>query len=282
MTGFARSSGQADGVTWSWEVKSVNGRGLDIRLRLPSGTESFESAIRDALGKKFARGNFNVVFTYAQTDTASAFTVNGDLLDKLVDAAKSYGDGQVDISALLNVRGVVETVSSDVADLPPEPLIEGFHAALESMAESRAREGAQLQSVLSDILDDIEALVEQAGRCAATRPAAVRQRMQTQIAEILNGAPAVPEERLAQELAILATKADIREELDRLTAHISTARALLAAGEPVGRRLDFLCQEFNREANTLCSKSGDVELTNIGLALKAAVDQMREQVQNVE
>lgn len=282
MTGFARSSGQTDGANWSWEVKSVNGRGLDARLRLPPGAEGLEGAVREAVNKRFSRGHLNITMSYTLLDKSSSYAVNRDLLEKLVALSKSFDDADVNISQLMNVRGVVEASTNDAADLPADELIAGLQTALTDLSACRTSEGVQLQSVLFEILGSIESLVTDASVCAAARPDAVRVRMQTQIAEILQGAPEVSEDRLAQELAILATKGDIREELDRLKAHISSARELLALEEPVGRRLDFLCQEFNREANTVCSKSGDVELTNIGLALKAAVDQMREQVQNVE
>ncbi|MFT6580101.1 MAG: hypothetical protein ACJAU6_000528 [Alphaproteobacteria bacterium] len=290
MTGFSRAIGHDDDCRWAWELKSVNARGLDVRLRTPSGFNAVERAVRDALAKRFKRGAFNAALTITRLDGQSETRINHALLDQLVALSKEYGGGTPEMGSLLGVRGVIEQVEheDDEAALKArgEKFLSSFSEALDSLTTMRAGEGGHLETVLQERLSEIEALVGEAEKTAAARPDAIKARVREQVASILEVAPDEFDEqlerRLAQELAVLATKADICEELDRLKAHVAAARGLLSENEATGRKLDFLCQEFNRESNTLCAKSGDADLTRIGLAMKATVEQFREQVQNVE
>ncbi|MFQ5957754.1 MAG: YicC/YloC family endoribonuclease [Alphaproteobacteria bacterium] len=290
MTGFARATGQDGPLTWTWEVKSVNGRGLDIRCRLPNGMDALDPAVRRAVSERFERGS--IVLTL-QTDRAvgeGRLRVNREALDQLT-ALLGELQGKVKtappaLDGLLRVRGIVELADDDdtpeLRERRQGSMIETLGEALDALAAARREEGARIAAVLDEQLAEIAALAAKAAECAALQPEALRKRLEEQVAELLATTPPLPEERLAQEVALLLVKADVREEVDRLHAHVAAARDLIAEGGPVGRRLDFLCQEFNREANTLCSKAADVELTRIGLSLKAVIDQFREQVQNVE
>lgn len=292
MTGFTRASGQHGGLGWTWEIRSVNGKGLDVRVRLPSGYEALEATVREVAGRALKRGSVSVSLNLERATAETAYQINSDLLERLMDTASALSDDirvapePPRIDVLLAIRGVVEP-AEEAAD--PEAM-EARHAAmagslreaLEALVKARRAEGARLEQLLRDRLAEIDSLVGEAESAAAVRREALRERLRQQVEELLESSPALSEERLAQEAALLAVKADVREELDRLGAHAEAARGLLDDGDAVGRRLDFLCQEFNREANTLCSKSGDIELTRIGLQLKAAIDQFREQAQNVE
>jgi len=288
MTGFGRAEGDIEGLRWVWEIRSVNGKGLDVRLRLPTGFDRLDGPVRARMKARFARGNATINLQVDRAASDQRLEINQGLLDQVLQLAKTLeqaGAERPRLDALLAVRGVVETVDDqlgDIDDTIEDALMAGFDGAVEALATARAEEGARVAALLSGQVSDIAAKVAEARASAATQPTALRERLEKQVAEVLAASPPMPEDRLVQEVALLAVKADVREELDRLDAHIEQARDLLAAGEPVGRRLDFLCQEFNREANTLCSKSTDVGLTRIGLALKASVDQLREQVQNVE
>ncbi len=290
MTGFARSAGQMDDIGWQWEVKSVNGRGLDLRVRLAPGTEGLEVATRAALAEKFSRGSFSVNLSTVRSASAGRFLLNRDLLDQLVgvmaDVKKRIPDAAApQIDGLLRVKGVLEEVepadSEEAKAAREKAMLKSLAEVLAAVAKARAEEGAKLAAVLEGHVAKIEALAKQAASIAGAQPAAIKARLVAKLKDLL-GEAGLSEERLIQEAALLAAKADVREELDRLTAHVSQARELLAAKEPVGRRLDFLSQEFNREANTLCSKAEDLELTRVGLELKATIEQFREQVQNVE
>jgi len=281
MTGFARAEGAGLDIAWVWEMKSVNGKSLDLRLRLPPGFDSLEPQLRTSLVQRFRRGNFSA--------TLAVVRVNRETLAQLVALINELA-GEVEaapprIDGLLALRGVVEMVedeSDTVLEKRRRTVLDGWATALDRLAEARVEEGARLAAVLCGQLAELQALVEAAAECAAVQPAAIRQRLLTALAGLSDLVPGMPEERVAQEMALLITRADIREELERLRAHIEQAGDLLHQGEAVGRRLDFLCQELNREANTLCSKSADIELTRVGLSLKAAAEQFREQAQNIE
>jgi uncharacterized protein (TIGR00255 family) len=288
MTGFARADGDEHGIAWAWEVKSVNGRSLDLRLRLAPGFDALEPQLRAALARRFRRGSFTGNLSLTRT-TPTALRVNRAALLQLVALADELA-GEIEaapprIDGLLGLRGVVETVEGEDAallDARREALLAGWETALVGLAAARAEEGARLAALAAGQLDETAALVGAAEACAAAQPAAIRDRLRATLETLADLAPGMPEERIAQEAALLAARADVREEIERLRAHIDQARDLLREGEAVGRRLDFLCQELNREANTLCSKSADIELTRVGLALKAVVEQFREQVQNIE
>lgn len=290
MTGFARQEGGDEALTWMWEIKSVNGRNLDLRCRVPTGYEGLDAAARAAAQQHCVRGNLQLTLNVNRGAGPLKLQVNRELLDQLLVLTRELGSeieaAPPRLDALLSFRGVVETVEEEETkarvDSREAAMEEDLVLALESLTAMRRAEGQRLKTIAEALVNDIERLTGASAQLDATRPEALRARLQGQVEELLNAAPALPEERLAQEAAILITKADVREELDRLTAHTAAARELLAEGGAVGRRLDFLCQEFNREANTLCSKSWDVALTRIGLDLKSAIDQLREQVQNIE
>jgi uncharacterized protein (TIGR00255 family) len=288
MTGFARAEGEAAGVAWVWEIKSVNGRSLDLRLRLPSGYDAAEAQLRAALGGRFRRGNLSATLSVDRTRPPSV-RINKELLAQ-IGAALQEVAGVIEaapprLDGLLGLRGVIEVVDDDdaaVADERRAAIAVGWAVALDRLVVSRGEEGAKLGAVLGGLLGELTGLVAAASNSAAAQPEALRKRLEQTLADLSALVPTIPQERVAQELALMVGRADIREELDRLRAHLTQAGDLLRQGEGVGRQLDFLCQELNREANTLCSKSADIELTRIGLALKAAVEQFREQVQNVE
>jgi uncharacterized protein (TIGR00255 family) len=290
MTGFARSEGGDAAASWTWEVKSVNGRSLDVRARLPQGYESLDPVVRGAVNAACTRGNVQVNLSMKRGTAPLQLQVNEVLLQQVLDLmAKLEAQTKAApprLDGILGLRGVLEAVEEEES---PEQQAErlavlqsDLEAAMAALVAMRAAEGARLLGLARGHLDEIERLSAAARACAATQPETLRQRLKEQIAQLLEDSAGVSEERLTQELAILAGKADVREELDRLAAHVEAARELLDQGGAVGRKLDFLCQEFNREANTLCSKSADVELTRIGLDLKSAIEQLREQVQNIE
>ena len=290
MTGFARGTGQHGPVAWSWEAKSVNGRGLDVRCRLPAGMDAIDPEIRRIAGELFARGSLTVSLQIDGGQGQTRLSVNRDALDQILDVCRELRQ-EVDaappsLEALLAIRGVVEVAEEEEAPearSQRDALIVGdLRETLDALLASRRDEGARIASVLADQLDEIAGLAEQAAENAALQPEALRARLTERVGALIDATPALPEERLAQEVALLLVKSDGREEVDRLRAHVAAARELIVAGGAVGRRLDFLCQEFNREANTLCSKATDVELTRIGLDLKVVIDQLREQVQNLE
>lgn len=280
-------------MSWTWEAKSVNAKGLDVRCRLPNRYEALEPEVRTRAGGLFTRGNLNVTLSVDEPPRTPTVRINRELLRKLIHDAKELRDADIErasLDGLFSVPGVLERVD-DAADSEEEEarrervraaILEDLTAGLEALHAARDEEGAALARTMTGHLDGIAALTERAASAQGATPEAFKARLKDQIETLLEASPALSEERLSQEAALLATKADIREEVDRLRAHVEQARALMASGEPVGRRLDFLCQEFNREANTLCSKAPDLEITNIGLELKASIEQMREQVQNIE
>jgi uncharacterized protein (TIGR00255 family) len=290
MTGFARAEGHEDGASWVWEVKSVNSKSLDLRVRVPPGFEALELPLRAALAQRLKRGAVSVTLTLTKATGFGGVRVNREALAQVVALAQELvAEGKAAApraDGLLALRGVLES-GEEVEDEAcrerrQAALVASFERALAGLAAMRAAEGERLIPVVVARLAEIARLVAQAEDNAAVQPEALKARLADMVAQLLGASPALPPERLAQEAALLVAKADIREELDRLSAHIVAAQELLAEGGAVGRRFDFLCQEFNREANTLCSKSADVALTRIGLGLKASIEQLREQVQNLE
>jgi len=289
MTGFGRAAGEADWGRWSIEARSVNGRGLDVRVNLPGGFDVLERAIREGAAARFRRGSLQVAVRIDAAE-AGAAAINHVLLDQLTEAWLARTGEQMiraeSLAALMTVRGVVEAETADLRALAEvdevmAPLLEGAAAALDALAAARGQEGRALSDLLTTMLDQMAAAAGEATAAAEGQPAAIQSRLHTRIGE-LTGAGEIDQDRLAAEVALMASKADVREELDRLAAHLATAREHLAAGSPAGRKLDFLSQELYREANTLCSKSASLALTQAGLALKGLIDQFKEQAANVE
>ena len=290
MTGFARGHGVSGPYAWAWEVKSVNGKGLDVRLRLPPGWDAIEAPVRARAAERLARGSIQATLTAERSGVVPVVRINAPVLDAILttlrELAPRIETSPPSLDGLLSLKGVMDV--SDLAENEDErrnaetAAIAGFAEAIAALSEMRQREGATLARILKSRLEQIAALVGRAENAPGRRVEAIRARLAEQVATLLAQSDRFDPDRLHQEAILLATKADVREELDRLAAHVAQARQLIAGGGAVGRRLDFLAQEFNREANTLCAKSSDVELTNIGLELKATVEQFREQVQNVE
>ncbi|MGY2052645.1 YicC/YloC family endoribonuclease [Methylobacterium sp. JK268] len=286
MTGFAREAGVTGPVQWAWEVRSVNGRGLEVRLRVPPGFEALGEEARGKLQKRLARGQCQLTLTLSRAETAPRVRINEALLASLLDAVgrlkRPEGIAPATLDGLLQVRGVIESeeVREDAALLETD-LAAAADRLADALVGARRAEGQALAAVIADQLAAIADLAAAADACEARQPAAIRRKLAAQVAALTEVAGFDPA-RLHQEAVLLAARADIREELDRLHTHVAAARSLMEAGGPVGRRLDFLAQEFGREANTLCAKANDVALSRIGLDLKAVVEQFREQVQNVE
>jgi uncharacterized protein (TIGR00255 family) len=289
MTGFARIAGQAHGRDFAWELRAVNGRALDMRFRLPPGFESLGDEARKLLAGSVSRGTIHITLQLGAGDARRASRINADALTALVDSLAGVklpaGIGPATLDGLLTVRGVVEHGEEDaLAELEKlhAPLMEAFAQARTAFLEARAGEGRALARILGEQVERIAALSAQIEEHPARSSEAIRARLAAQITALLDASRQFDENRLHQEAALIATRSDVREELDRLAAHVVSARELIAQGGPVGRRLDFLSQEFGREASTLCAKANDVALSRIGLELRATVDQLREQVQNVE
>jgi uncharacterized protein (TIGR00255 family) len=290
MTGFARSDGATGPIGWHWEVRSVNGRGLDMRLRLPPGYEALEVRIREAVGKRVVRGNLTINLNVRRSEGETRIRLNESALVQVLAALDSLKTrietAPPRAEALLGIKGVLEVVEPEESDAETQArtaaMLAGLAEALDSMVRAREAEGRHLGAIVLDQVAAIERLVAAVAASPSRSPEAIRQRLKEQLGRLLETGVSLDEGRLYQEAAMLATRADVEEELKRLGAHIAGARELLASREPAGRRLDFLAQEFNREANTLCSKSSDPETTRAGLELKAVIDQMREQVQNIE
>lgn len=292
MTAFATSRGTLGAASWVWDVRSVNGKGLDLRLRLPDGVDGLEVAVRAEIARRIVRGNVTVGLKLSRATSAETLRLNPAALSAALSAlaeiefvaqAKGITLAVPTSADLLGLRGVTELAGAEDEDTAPllGALMADLETVLDAFCAMRRAEGAALADVLTAQLDQIEALVASARSLAEARRAKAATMMQAAMERVLGAVEADPA-RIAQELAILAVKADVTEELDRLTAHLAAARALMSQATPVGRKFDFLTQEFNREANTLCSKAGDIALTQLGLELKHLVDQMREQVQNLE
>ncbi|MDB5602677.1 MAG: YicC protein [Xanthobacteraceae bacterium] len=290
MTGFARGHGVSGSYAWSWELKSVNAKGFDLRFRVPQGWDAVEAPARAKAAEVLARGTVYANLSIARQDVAPTVRINESVLQAIINVLKGL-DGKIDAAAprldgILAMKGVMEVVDpvEDEAErLTAEAAaVASFTDVLRGLAEMRHHEGEALGRILSGRLDEIAALSKRADASAARRPDAVKARLAEQVAVLLATSDRFDPDRLHQEAVLIAAKADVREELDRLGAHVAQARHLLSQGTAVGRKLDFLSQELNREANTLCAKSNDVELTNLGLELKGVVEQFREQVQNLE
>jgi len=290
MTGFARSQGAFDGLAWQWEIRSVNGKALDVRCRLPSGFEALDVPLKAAAARAFKRGNLQVSLTVAGSATPETVRLNEAVLDQIVKAGEGLrnriGGEALRADVLLGLRGVLEVAApmedETVAEHRNAAMLASFDEALQSLAAARDAEGGRLQAVVATQIDRIAELAEAARSNPARSADAIRARLAEQLARLMETGASFDADRLHQEAVLLATRSDIQEELDRLDSHVEAARVLLASAEAVGRKFDFLAQEFNREANTLCSKAADRTLTTIGLDLKTVIDQMREQIQNIE
>jgi uncharacterized protein (TIGR00255 family) len=290
MTGFGRSAGVHDGTAWHWEVRSVNGRNLDLRFRMPSGLDGLEIKARALAQEKLGRGNCTFNLTLRREGGEFAVRLNEAALAQAQAAAERAraltNMGPANLDTLLAMRGVVEVSEGEETEEAhaklEEVLLVGLTTALGQMVAARTAEGARLAGVVGNQLDQIASLVDRAANAPARQPRAIAQRLAEQVARVTEAGAGLDPDRLHQEALLIATKADIQEELDRLRAHIAAARELLAQDQAVGRRFDFLAQEFNREANTICSKAFDIEVSRIGLELKTVIDQLREQVQNIE
>lgn len=290
MTGFARVTGSWENYHWTWEIKSVNGRNLDVRCRTPQALDAVEQMARKTVKENIARGSVNVNLQMSRDADGSSFKVNQEMLNSLVEVATTTAMNnhlpQPGLDALMNIRDVVQYVEAEEDDVTIKArdgaLMKSFEGALSAFKSSRDVEGAAMQEVLTRLLDDIEQLVKQADHLARELPELIRKRYMDKVNALLDDTRGIDPDRIAQEVVLLATKADIKEEIDRLYAHIEAARLHINTDGQIGRKLDFLTQEFNREANTLCSKAANIRLTEIGLSLKTTIDQFREQVQNIE
>ena len=290
MTGFARSQGVSGTYAWSWELKSVNAKGLDVRLRLPTGWDAVEAPVRARAAEALSRGNVYGTLTIAREGAPPVVRINEPVLEAVLTAIANL-TGRVEAAAprldgILALKGVVDVIdptdNEEDRAKAEKAVVAGFAQALVGLSEMRRHEGTALGLLLSARLLEIAALAARAENVPGRKPEAIKARLAAQVAELLDASSRFDAERLHQEAILLATKVDVREELDRLGAHVAQAHKLIGDGGAVGRRLDFLSQELNREANTLCAKANDVELTNIGLDLKSVVEQFREQVQNLE
>ena len=292
MTGFASAKGELAPYSWAWELRSVNGKGLDIRLRVPDWLDGLEAMLRAQLAKSVSRGNVSLALRLTRSEETGGLALNkgtlGMVLTALADIEAEAMERGISLapskaSDLLSVRGMLETSfgNDDTAPLIAQ-LKQEFSLLVQAFVQMRKDEGASLAQILTQQIDQIETLTAQAADLAERRKEERADTLKTNLARVLGNTDRADPDRVAQELALIAVKADVTEEIDRLAAHVKAARDLLAKGDTIGRKLDFLMQEFNREANTLCSKSQSTDLTAVGLDLKAVIDQMREQVQNVE
>jgi uncharacterized protein (TIGR00255 family) len=290
MTGFARSHGASGPYAFEWELKSVNAKGYDLRVRLPQGWDELEAHAKKRAGEMLARGTVYANLNIKRANAASSVRINEDVLSAIVKVAHEL-TGKIDavapsIDGLLAIKGVIEVVEPDSNEdedkAAKAAAAKAFDQALDDLVAMRRREGTSLGQILAQRLDEIEGLSKKAETAPGRKPEAVRARLAEQVAALLETTDRFDPDRLSQEALLIAAKADIREELDRIASHLSQARELIGKGGPIGRRLDFLAQEFHREVNTTCSKSNDLELTNTGLEMKSVVEQFREQVQNLE
>lgn len=290
MTGFARHEGEASGCRFVWELRSVNGKGLDVRLRLPQGFDALEQPVRKAVSAALTRGNLQITLSVNIANTAVEAVVNEAALEAVINLVNRLED-RIDarkpaLDGILNIKGVLEfrdtETADDVREARNQAALDGFMVALDELKSMRMAEGAALAKVLGEQVDRISDLALGVEADPSRSPDAIRTRLADQVATLMDTGAGLDRDRLYMEAALLATKADLREEIDRLKAHVEAARALIAGEAAAGRRLDFLAQEFNRETNTICSKSNAAPVTAVGLDLKVLIDQFREQVQNLE
>jgi uncharacterized protein (TIGR00255 family) len=290
MTGFARSHGASGPYAFEWELKSVNAKGFDLRMRLPPGWDELEAFAKKRAGEVLSRGTVYANLNVKRTNAASTVRVNEDVLASVVKVASLLA-GKIDavapsVDGLLSIKRVIEIVEPESDEAEDQAAraaaAAAFDEALANLVAMRRREGSALGQILIQRMDEIEMLAKRAEAAPGRKPEAIRARLAEQIATLLESSDRFDPDRLTQEALLIAAKADIREELDRIASHVSQVREMIGKGGPVGRRLDFLAQEFNREVNTCCSKSNDIELTNTGLEMKNVVEQFREQVQNLE
>ncbi len=290
MTGFARSHGASGPYAFEWELKSVNAKGFDLRLRLPPGWDELEAHARKRASEMLARGTVYANFNVKRSDAMSTVRINEEVLASVLKIATELA-GKIDavapsIDGLMGIKGVIEVVEPESDEEQDKAArtaaAAAFDEALANLVEMRQREGVALGRILSQRMQEIERLAARAEAAPGRKPEAVKARLAEQVAVLLETSDRFDADRLTQEALLIAAKADIREELDRIASHIAQARELVGKGGPIGRKLDFLAQEFHREVNTCCSKSNDVELTNTGLEMKSVVEQFREQVQNLE
>ena len=291
MTGFSRVSGNYLRYSWYWELKSVNGKGLDVRCRLPQGTGELELVVREKVGKCISRGNINMFLSLKEEENVSSAKINKEFLDTLIAESKIITSkhkhlSPVTLDGLLAVKGVVEPVEHVLDDKEvqrrDELILTGFEEALRNLLEARGREGEKTLATLGKLLDEINELIKKSSDILESQPNMLRESLEQKVKIVQDVNTSLSEERILQEVALLLIKGDVSEEVERLRAHTGGMRELLVAGGVVGRKLDFLCQELNREANTLCSKANNIKLSNIGLEIKALIEKIREQVQNIE
>jgi uncharacterized protein (TIGR00255 family) len=290
MTGFARGHGVSGAYAWAWELKSVNGKGLELRLRLPAGWDALEAPARSRAAEILSRGTIYATLSVTRAGVAPVVRVNEPVLAAVLATMREVGSrinaAQPSLDGILALKGVIEVSEPDESEDERRgaeaAILAGFDQALAGLAEMRRQEGDALARVLSARIGEIGVLAARAEAVPGRQPEAIKARLAEQLATLLDATDRFDSDRLHQEAILIAAKADVREELDRLMAHVAQARRLIEQGGAVGRRLDFLAQEFNREANTLCAKANDVELTNVGLELKTVVEQFREQVANLE
>jgi uncharacterized protein (TIGR00255 family) len=290
MTGFARSHGTSGPYTFEWELKSVNAKGFDLRMRMPPGWDEVETVARKRATEVLSRGTVYANLTVKRSNALSTVRINEDVLNSVLRIAAELA-GKIDavapsVDGLMNIKGVMEVVEPETDETEEKTakaaVAAAFEEALTALVAMRKREGETLGQILSQRLDEIETLAMRAEAAPGRKPEAIRARLAEQIATLIEASDRFDSDRLSQEALMMATKADIREELDRIASHVSQSREMIKKGGAIGRRLDFLAQEFNREVNTCCSKSNDLELTNTGLEMKNVVEQFREQVQNLE
>jgi len=290
MTGFARSEGAIGSCRWAWETRSVNGKGLDLRIRLPAGFERLEPEVRNRISAAFQRGSIQLTLTVSRDEAPLLPVVNEPAVMALLDTVERLRD-RIDVAppsadGLLGIRGVLEfrepDVDTEMAGREAAAIFDGLTLAIADLTAMRASEGGKIGTFLSEQIDAVEELVRRVDADPSRTPEAIVERLAGQVKLLLDTGSDMDDGRLYMEAAILAAKADLREEIDRLAAHVEASRALIAAGGAIGRRLDFLAQEFNRETNTICSKSNATSVTALGLELKVVIDRFREQVQNLE